>query len=271
MIVTDNATCFASAEFKAFLERNGVKHVTSAPYYPSFNGLADRAFQILKNGLKKVKKGTLRAQNDTILCTYRITPHSTTGVSPAELLMGRRLHTRLGLLKPNIRDHVDGKQIKQKEAHDVSARVRRFSVGDTVFVHTFGQGERLLKGKIVEVMGPVSYHVQTDEGNICRCHQDQILFQFELKPEQSVESKQDREEDLSFPSSNFSDTNITMGDLETAKQRSKNMGPSKEEILTELVVPVVPHLSESQSRTVRTSSHVTRPPNGYQSEQSYLR
>ena len=41
------------------------------------------------------------------------------------------------------------------------------------------------------------------------------------------------------------------------------MGLSKEEILTELVAPAVPHVSESQSRIVRTLSCVTRPQDRY--------
>ena len=55
MTITDIATCFTSAEFKEFLERNGVKHVTSAPYHPSSNGLAERAIQNLKNCLKELE------------------------------------------------------------------------------------------------------------------------------------------------------------------------------------------------------------------------
>ena len=91
MTITDIATCFTSAEFKAFLERNGVKHVTSAPYHPSSNGLAERDIQILKNGLKENRI-------DTVLWTYQITRHSTNSIVPAELLMGRTLlHTKLHL------------------------------------------------------------------------------------------------------------------------------------------------------------------------------
>ena len=58
-IVTDHGSCFVSEEFEAFLNGNGIQHITSAPYHPSSNGLAERAVQILKSGLKKATEGDL--------------------------------------------------------------------------------------------------------------------------------------------------------------------------------------------------------------------
>ena len=53
-IVTDNGSCFVSEEFETFLKENGVMHIMSAPYHSATNGLAERAVQVLKQGLKKV-------------------------------------------------------------------------------------------------------------------------------------------------------------------------------------------------------------------------
>ncbi|XP_064468546.1 uncharacterized protein K02A2.6-like [Ornithodoros turicata] len=52
-IVSDNGPQFRSEEFKSFLRNNGVRHITSAPYHPSTNGLVERFIQSLKQSLKK--------------------------------------------------------------------------------------------------------------------------------------------------------------------------------------------------------------------------
>ena len=101
-IVTDNGSVFTSVEFKEFMQKNGIRHVTSAPYHPASNGLAERAVQTLEEGLKQSALGTIETKVDRFLFQYHLTPHSTTETSPAELLLGRRPRCLLDLLYPDI-------------------------------------------------------------------------------------------------------------------------------------------------------------------------
>ena len=72
------------------------------PYHPSSNGLAERAVRVVKEGLKKQNTSdTLTDQLSRVLLSYRITPQSTTRITPAELLFGRNLRSKLDVLKPS--------------------------------------------------------------------------------------------------------------------------------------------------------------------------
>jgi len=174
VIVSDNGSCFTSEEFKLFTARNGIRHVTSAPYHPSTNGLAERSVQTFKNALKKWSNvgGTIESKVERFLFSYRNTPHSTTGVCPAEMLMNRRPRTVLSMVLPSM------KSVLQKANDDMSAKkrmnVREFTVGERVLARNYGGGQKWIPGQIKEVTGPVSYKVQI-EGGILRKHVDQLL------------------------------------------------------------------------------------------------
>ena len=122
VIVTDNGTCFTSLEFETFLKNNGIQHLTSAPYHPSSNGLAERAVQIVKKGLKKVKTSSFRSRLAKVLLHYRIQPQETIGMAPAELLLRRQPRTKLDLLKPNTAQRIEQKQQSQKARHDAKSK-----------------------------------------------------------------------------------------------------------------------------------------------------
>ena len=116
--MSDNGPSFTSDEFKKFMQANGIRHITSAPYHPSTNGLAERAVQTVKQGLKQINGNSVEEKLSRFLLKYRITPHTTTGIPPSELLMGHRLRSRLDLLHPDLSGHVEERQWKQKQIHD---------------------------------------------------------------------------------------------------------------------------------------------------------
>ena len=77
VLVSDNASCFTSNEFHEFMSRNGIRHITSAPYHPGSNGLAERSVQTFKEAMKKAKSTDIETQLSEFLFHYRNTPHTT--------------------------------------------------------------------------------------------------------------------------------------------------------------------------------------------------
>ena len=102
------------------------------------------------------------------LFKYRVTPHSTTGVSPAELIFGRPLPTHLDLLHPNVKDQVMHNQMKQKQHHDTHCKQCQFKAGDTVYVKDFSGKEGWLPGIITKIQGPVTYLIELEDERVVR-------------------------------------------------------------------------------------------------------
>ncbi|XP_060068314.1 uncharacterized protein K02A2.6-like [Ylistrum balloti] len=90
VIVSDNGPQCISSEFEQFIIKNVVKHTLVPPYHPASNCAAEQSVQILKRALlKQVSNGdgqySMQHRLSNFLLKYRSTPHSVTGVSPAEL------------------------------------------------------------------------------------------------------------------------------------------------------------------------------------------
>ena len=105
-LVTDNASIFTSSEFENFATGIGIRHLRVSPYHPASNGLAERSVQIMKKGLRMQQGGTLQTRLSKFLFHYRLKPNTVTGVSPAELLLGRKPKTKLDLIHPDMCDNV---------------------------------------------------------------------------------------------------------------------------------------------------------------------
>jgi len=109
VLLTDNGPQFSGSAFKDFARDYDFQHITSSPYYAQSNGDAQRAVQTAKRILK---------QSDpfTALMSYRATPIQATGMSPAQLMMGRQIRTTVPTLESHLRpEWPDLRQVRKAD------------------------------------------------------------------------------------------------------------------------------------------------------------
>ena len=119
-IVSDNGPQFSSELFHKFSQEYDFKHTTSSPYHPKANGEALSGVRIAKKILK---------QSDPFvaLMSYRATPHTATGVSPSQLMMGREIHTLLPTLESNLKPiSVSYKAVAERDEKSKTAYQQSF-------------------------------------------------------------------------------------------------------------------------------------------------
>ena len=148
-VVSDNGTHFTSFHFRSYLREAGVQHVRVTPYHPAGSGAVERCNRTVKAALQAADRQRIdrRVYMQRFLQQYRSTPHGTTGVSPAELLHGRRLRTGLHAVNvcatpeqtsqsAELRRRVAERQRRQKDYADRRRRAKTpdFNVGDWVRV-----------------------------------------------------------------------------------------------------------------------------------------
>ena len=130
VLVSDNGPQYNSYEFQRFAKQYEFIHNTSSPYYPQSNGMAEVTVKTVKRILKK------NCDPYLALLEYRNTPLEDTGQSPAEMLLGRRLRTKLTLC--DFENHMGSKvMMNRKErnvkVYDAGAReLKPLEKGETV-------------------------------------------------------------------------------------------------------------------------------------------
>ena len=150
-IVSDNGPPFQSKEFAKFLSGLGIKHTTSSPGYPHYNGFIERHIQTVKNMLSK-SSNTRSFQE--VLADLRTTRIGTGLPSPVEILHGRYLTTRAQAeidIKA-IRSVLQERQLKMTLDHDSSRRAKKarpLVVGERC--HVLGPGNKWIDAFITGI------------------------------------------------------------------------------------------------------------------------
>ena len=196
MIVSDNAPTFTSSEFQQFLARNRIGHRMIAPYCPQSNGLAERAVRELKVRLDKLSDLSDLSMQEVIdkwLFLHRVTPHATTGESPAQLLLGYKPITRFDKLKPDIEGKVKQNQERQVQHHKQKCptKWRLLELGQTVWAKQYGRNVPLwISAVVTKCLHPL-YWVCMANGQTQKRHMNQLFAQdlTALEPEETCEDR----------------------------------------------------------------------------------
>ncbi|XP_061727739.1 uncharacterized protein K02A2.6-like [Cydia pomonella] len=191
-IVSDNGTAFCSQQFVDFCSLNGISHVTSPAYHAPSNGQAESYVKVFKRGLKSCLLSSTSVKDNKIkllkyMFDYRNSIHSTTGFSPAQLVYGRKLRSRLDLLNPAIlppssssialSDVVAKKQSLQNNKQNRKSKPV-FKQGDVVLYKQFKGNNKCAWGKgiVVKKIGRVLYKIKDISSNLMvKRHTNQLM------------------------------------------------------------------------------------------------
>ena len=156
-LVSDNGPQFVSEEYKQFCEQNGIRRTLVAPYHPSSNGEAERFVQTFKSAMRKADQQNLQLSLTRFLLRYRTTPHPATGKTPAELVFGRQIRTRLDLLHPSQKE-------EYRRARS-NRNLRKLKAGDLVWMRSYQGKDKWIPGVVLSKSGPLSYTICANDQN----------------------------------------------------------------------------------------------------------
>ena len=253
-LVTDNATTFMSQQFQAWCKQRGIVHLTGAPYHPATNGAAERLIQSFKQALRKSSLPPKEALQE-FLMQYRRIPFAS-GLSPSELLNGRRIRTKIDTLVPSIPHLLQGRQSKQASKHSnaedsevVSKVEHHYSLGDPCYALYFGprrdRDPRWVPAIVTKVHGTRSVNVRViPRGPTWRRHLDQ------LRPRYGSDQDDDPCE---IPTSVLSTETLPAGTDHASSSSSMNQRNN----------PRLPTGDEYGRHNLRRSARTKRPPKKY--------
>ncbi|XP_060077908.1 uncharacterized protein K02A2.6-like [Ylistrum balloti] len=126
-ITTDNGPQFIADSFAYFLAEQGIEHRRVTPLWPQANGEVERQNKSLLKRVRiaQIEKKNWKEEIENYLMSYRTTPHTVTGVSPAELLFKRKLRTRLPAIEDYSGDICDRDNEQKGKDQDICGQIQK--------------------------------------------------------------------------------------------------------------------------------------------------
>lgn len=249
IIVTDNGTSFASQEFANFCKLNEISHLFSPVYHAMSNGQAESFVKIIKKGINSIlisgNKDDFQNRLSKYLFDYRNSVNSTTETSPAQLVFGQNLRSRLDLISKKVVHPSSSSELSVKVDRKQCSQVKNyggkikndFAIGNTVWFKQFINKSKFnwSKGNIIRKLGKVLYKIKLPDSNknIVR-HRNQLQaykdndFTSEVSADVWDVTLPQEEEITEASSNNLSDSAQSTVILENANMES----PRRTEVTT---------------------------------------
>ena len=128
-VTHDRGPPYTSHEWKRFSKETGFESRPCTPEHPEGNGLAERFMSVL---VKTVHAAKAQGKDPQVevrrrVMNYRNTPHKSTSKTPAELIMNRRLRTKI----PCLVLSAEGRVHEEAREKDKETRRQRKGVRDS--------------------------------------------------------------------------------------------------------------------------------------------
>ena len=181
----DQGRNFESTLFHQVLQAFGIHKTRTTAYHPQGDGMVER----FNRSLLQLLRCYVDTEDDwerylpLVLYAYRTAQHSSTGVSPFQLMFGRppqsapiqqptafdpsnysaQLQTKLASLQDLVHTNITANAQQQKLCYDKHSHVRSFAPGDLVWlsVPTLGKLQPKWQGKwkIIEIKNPINVKI----------------------------------------------------------------------------------------------------------------
>lgn len=171
-LVSDNGPPFASYDFRVFLQNLQIKHVTSSPYHPRSNGMAERAVQEAK---KLLSRSATPQEFYYALLEWRNTPRDAVLGSPVQRLMSRQTRTLVPCTTKSYTPTVIPPNVVTQRLQEIRSQQKKFydrgtqefpDLEDGSSVTVYNTNRRIWSPAIVvgRAPRPRSYVVSTPQG-----------------------------------------------------------------------------------------------------------
>ncbi|XP_043064924.1 uncharacterized protein K02A2.6-like [Drosophila ficusphila] len=176
---TDNGRQYISSEFKEYCKVCGIEQIRTPPYWPQANGEVENINKLLVKRLKIAyqHKNNYKEEIQKFVLMYNVTPHSSTGSAPTQLMFNRLIRDKMPgiqdlgaeVLDSAERDQDCVAKQKGKESADKKRGAKEIDigVGDKVLIKNV-----VFPHKLTPNFDPTEYDVLERKGNIAIVSRD---------------------------------------------------------------------------------------------------